>query len=362
MRTPSHVLGDLGLDAILPLLRARTSADVTAAFTGWVGPVDNLVVGDRHGATEHRVVGRIPERDADRRWTGGWVADLPRRTGPVLVTANDRATRPSRGSDRLRPTAPRPRIRDLLDDLAATVPITAEQVAAVPRRRPPERRIRAPRRHRLPPRPHRPRRRTPRPGCSPGTAGWRPTASRPPCSPGPCRRRRGAARRPRARGAWTAALTESCSLPGSTCAAGYACACRDPRGREAVRGRRAAGRRHRARAGRRAAGARVVGDRPRRRTPHAAPAARPARTRGHRAALRAPRRRRRLRPRHRALGGTGACIHGPVARWVWDLAGDSRWVVPLGASGDPGLPHHHDQQAVWATGGALRVNRTLEQP
>ncbi|GAA4105757.1 hypothetical protein GCM10023066_56410 [Nocardioides kongjuensis] len=32
----------------------------------------------------------------------------------------------------------------------------------------------------------------------------------------------------------------------------------------------------------------------------------------------------------RALGGTGACIHGPVARWVWDLAGDSRWVVPLG--------------------------------
>ena len=49
-------------------------------------------------------------------------------------------------------------------------------------------------------------------------------------------------------------------------------------------------------------------------------------------------------------------------RSVWDLAGDSRWVVPLGASGDPGSPHHHDQQAAWATGGTLRVNRTLEQP
>ncbi|MDQ6523758.1 penicillin acylase family protein [Nocardioides sp. LHD-245] len=63
----------------------------------------------------------------------------------------------------------------------------------------------------------------------------------------------------------------------------------------------------------------------------------------------------------RALGGTGACLHGPVARWVWDLAGDSRWVVPLGASGDPASPHHHDQQAVWAAGGTIPITRPVTE-
>jgi len=41
-----------------------------------------------------------------------------------------------------------------------------------------------------------------------------------------------------------------------------------------------------------------------------------------------------------------------VARYVYDLADweRSRWVVPLGASGDPSSPHFADQQAAWATG------------
>jgi penicillin amidase len=45
------------------------------------------------------------------------------------------------------------------------------------------------------------------------------------------------------------------------------------------------------------------------------------------------------------------CVRGPVARYVWDLADrdNSRWVVPLGASGLPG-PHQHDQTELWATG------------
>jgi penicillin amidase len=44
------------------------------------------------------------------------------------------------------------------------------------------------------------------------------------------------------------------------------------------------------------------------------------------------------------------CWRGSVARYVWDLADRQRsgWVVPLGASGDPRDPHHHDQLELWA--------------
>jgi penicillin amidase len=102
LRTPSYVLGELGFDTLLPLLRARTADDVEAAFARWVEPVNNLVVADATGAVRHLVVGRVPERppswqprdsrDPDQAWTG-WL-DLPRvepRDGAV-VSANDRAT------------------------------------------------------------------------------------------------------------------------------------------------------------------------------------------------------------------------------------------------------------------------------
>jgi penicillin amidase len=104
LRAASYVVGDLGFDCLLPLLRARTTADVEAALSGWVEPVNNLVVADVHGDIRQRVVGRVPARqegnrwrpvpatDAAARWTG-WVADLPHRTVPPdghLVTANHR--------------------------------------------------------------------------------------------------------------------------------------------------------------------------------------------------------------------------------------------------------------------------------
>ncbi|MEU7841138.1 penicillin acylase family protein [Micromonospora sp. NPDC049114] len=56
-------------------------------------------------------------------------------------------------------------------------------------------------------------------------------------------------------------------------------------------------------------------------------------------------------------GVTHACFRGPAARFVWDLARrqDSRWVVPLGASGVPGDPHHDDQQPAWLAGELLPV-------
>jgi len=51
-------------------------------------------------------------------------------------------------------------------------------------------------------------------------------------------------------------------------------------------------------------------------------------------------------------GLTDVCIRASAARYAWDLAdrSASRWVVPLGASGVLGDPHHHDQLPLWLRG------------
>ncbi|MFF5472699.1 GNAT family N-acetyltransferase [Streptomyces achromogenes] len=51
-------------------------------------------------------------------------------------------------------------------------------------------------------------------------------------------------------------------------------------------------------------------------------------------------------------GVTDRAARGPAARYVWDLADreGSRWVVPFGADGVPGSPHHHDQLPLWLKG------------
>ena len=50
-----------------------------------------------------------------------------------------------------------------------------------------------------------------------------------------------------------------------------------------------------------------------------------------------------------------------VARYAFDLADWDRcgWVVPLGAAGDPGSPHGHDQQEAWRTGKLLPAPYSL---
>ncbi|MEU5903472.1 penicillin acylase family protein [Micromonospora sp. NPDC047467] len=62
-------------------------------------------------------------------------------------------------------------------------------------------------------------------------------------------------------------------------------------------------------------------------------------------------------------GVTHWCFRGPAARFVWDLARreDSRWVVPLGASGVPGDPHHDDQSPAWLAGDLLPVTTDWTQ-
>ena len=103
VRDAPTVLGDLGFEALLPLLRARTVDDVDRALDAWVAPVNNVVIADRSGAVRFRNAGRVPVRaEANRRgivagptaatrWTG-WV-ELPRHDVPPdgqVVTANER--------------------------------------------------------------------------------------------------------------------------------------------------------------------------------------------------------------------------------------------------------------------------------
>ena len=143
VRTTSWALGDLGFDALLPLLRARTVDDVDAALDRWVEPVNNVVIADRHGAVRYRVAGRIPQRSEANRlgivdaadpataWTG-WLHPLPRdevAADGCAVTANER-----RGpeSDPIGTTFARPhrarRIRELLGE---RVELTSEDFAAI---------------------------------------------------------------------------------------------------------------------------------------------------------------------------------------------------------------------------------------
>jgi penicillin amidase len=107
LRTPSYALGELGFDCLLPLLRARTTVDVLSALVGWVEPVNNLLVADIHGDIRQQVVGRVPRRAEANRWRPvpawepehawtGWLAPLPGQAVPSaghLVTANHRMNR-----------------------------------------------------------------------------------------------------------------------------------------------------------------------------------------------------------------------------------------------------------------------------
>lgn len=58
-----------------------------------------------------------------------------------------------------------------------------------------------------------------------------------------------------------------------------------------------------------------------------------------------------------AIGFSHACSLGSAARYIWDLADRdaSRWIVPLGVSGDPRSVHFQDQAPLWARGDLIGV-------
>ncbi|VXC10720.1 Penicillin amidase family protein [Arthrobacter sp. 9AX] len=103
LRTPSRSSGSLGFEALLPLLRSRTSADVETALGSWVEPVNCVLAADSGGDVRRIVAGKVPVRNpenrvrpvpawsAEHQWTGEW-ADLPRSgVDGLAVNANDRA-------------------------------------------------------------------------------------------------------------------------------------------------------------------------------------------------------------------------------------------------------------------------------
>lgn len=349
LRNPSYVLGDLGFDALLPLLRSRSAADVTAAFRHWVGPVDNLLVADARGI-EHRVVGRVPTRGPDGAWTG-WVEDLPRRTGDVLVTANDRATAEfARIGDDFAPPHRARRLAEVVGGLVAAGPATPEALGGVLAD---DRQVAGEVLLDL-------------------AAGLRDLT--PPAAA--LRDRLLAWDRRMAADSVEAALfaaVRAAVVESYAAAPALAGVDASPFGelyapwfdlrarlRLAIPTLLSAPKAFGVDPLQAVADAlEVVAVAPEPGTWGSAHVVVPL-TAAQQFGLAAPEGHVPPWPAvagdddcvlaTRALGGTGACVHGPVARFVWDLAGRSRWVVPLGASGDPASPHHHDQQAAWAAG------------
>jgi penicillin G amidase len=102
LRYPPRVTEDLGFSALLPLLRARRTADVDRAFDLWAEPVNVVQAADTEGGLLHRVAGRVPVRAQANRlrpvpaWEPGhdWRGwhDTPRAglTDGVAVMANQR--------------------------------------------------------------------------------------------------------------------------------------------------------------------------------------------------------------------------------------------------------------------------------
>ncbi|GAA1688890.1 hypothetical protein GCM10009830_40600 [Glycomyces endophyticus] len=101
LRGPVNAAPDLGFSTLPKLLRARTVADVDAALDDWVLPVNVVMAADTAGGLLHRAAGKVPERDAENTrypvfaWDGryawkGW-KPMPRRDVEQIATmANDR--------------------------------------------------------------------------------------------------------------------------------------------------------------------------------------------------------------------------------------------------------------------------------
>ena len=365
LRTSARVGRDLGFDAIVPLLRSRSVEDVDRALDRWVLPVNNVVIADRTGRARYRVAGRVPLRDEQARrvpvpawderhaWTG-WLDPLPStEIGPddVLVTANERRGpesaavghefAPPHRADRLRALigdlddltvadaaalhvdttlAPAFTLRALLDRVAG-LGEDAEQVRAV-------------------------------------IDAWdgRMDADS-----------AGAATFAAVRGALVRRLADHPTFAGLRQASPYP-ALFDPwtdlTGRLAQELDRLLTRtptpwgidlvslagQALEEVGRTGAPATWGA------THVWAPAGAPV------VALSGDT--ECVLSTSSVPGVTDVVLRGPVARYVWDLAdrSASRWIVPLGASGDPADPHHHDQLEHWAAGRLVPVPHDLEQP
>ncbi|MDG4824037.1 penicillin acylase family protein [Asanoa sp. WMMD1127] len=347
LRTPSRARAALGFDALLPLLRARRTADVVAALRVWVEPVNSVLVADSTGDVRSLVAGLVPVRsarclrepvpawDPAHAWHG-WAPAAESAVDGVAVHANDRrAEVADLGVDFAPPHRAR-RIRELVDagtaaaaihtdvrgpvlrDLLAAASVSGSAAAL---------------RDRL--------------------LGWDGAMGVASVEAGDY-------------AAWRSALVRRLHahpvlrpLHAPSAYDRLFAPWTDPLGRIGV-----------------ALASVVAGLGPALCAPVAAAAlaeaaAEPSRPWGERHVL-APIQALPGGVPTAALAGdtdcvlattsvpgvSDACWRGPVARYVWDL-GDraaSRWIVPFGASGRPGDPHYADQLPLWAAGELIPVS------
>lgn len=126
LRYPPRVTGDLGFEALLPLLRARRVADVDRAVDRWAEPVNVVQAADTEGGLLHRVAGRVPVRAEANRirvvpawepghdWQGWHEPPRAGLTDGIAVMANHRGPAVPLGVE-FAPPHRADRIRTLLD-------------------------------------------------------------------------------------------------------------------------------------------------------------------------------------------------------------------------------------------------------
>ncbi|MFI8964793.1 penicillin acylase family protein [Streptomyces sp. NPDC053493] len=133
LRHPPRVTGELGFAALPALLAARSTADVDRALERWVEPVNVVQAADVDGGLLHRVAGWVPVRDRTDAlrvvpaWEAGhrWAprpAPTPRaEVGAYAVMANERGLAAPLGVE-FAPPHRAERISALLDACAAWTP------------------------------------------------------------------------------------------------------------------------------------------------------------------------------------------------------------------------------------------------
>jgi penicillin amidase len=110
MRSTAIAEPSSGLNVVIPMLRARTVAELDDVMREWVDPVNNFVSADVDGHIAYRTVGRIPVRSGANAWGAvpGWTGEhewtgvvpydeLPHALDPptgAIVTANQRIVGP----------------------------------------------------------------------------------------------------------------------------------------------------------------------------------------------------------------------------------------------------------------------------
>ncbi len=135
------------LESLLPMVMARSAAELELAVRPWVDPVNNLVFADVHGAIGYRTRGRVPIRPMANAWlpvpgwdgAHEWQGTIPFEELPVVrnpeggfvATANSRVTGPDYPHYIGMDYAPDFRTRRVVERLRALERATVADMAAI---------------------------------------------------------------------------------------------------------------------------------------------------------------------------------------------------------------------------------------